>query len=63
MKTIYGTPLSETAMQNLARFKAMAQARRDQNEAVERREATLERNGVKVYSAEERAAYAAQHGL
>lgn len=59
VKTIYGQPLSQAAERNLAAFKAMALARRAQQDEADHEQAVLVRKGVRVFSDEEKAAFLA----
>lgn len=59
VKTIYGQPLSQAAERNLAAFKAMALARREQQDQDDHEQAVLVRKGVRVFTDEEKAAFLA----
>lgn len=59
-KTIDGQPLSEEAKRNLALFRAVAQARAQEQIVDEHEERRLRRNGVKVFTDEEKARFLAE---
>lgn len=58
-QTINGQPLGEEAKKNLARFKAIFSARKQEEHAEEQKQAVLTRKGVKVFTEEEKAAFLA----
>lgn len=58
--TLSGQPLSEEAKKNLNRFRSMFLERQAAQHAEEQQTAILVRKGVKVYTAEEKAAFLAE---
>lgn len=59
-QTLSGQPLGEEAKKNLNRFRSMFLERQAAKEAEEQQTAILVRKGVKVYTAEEKAAFLAE---
>lgn len=59
-KTLSGQPLGEEAKKNLARFRSMFLERQAAQHAEEQQTAIFVRKGVKVFTAEEKAAFLAE---
>lgn len=55
--TIKGEPLSDNAKKNLARFKTLFAERQQASIVEEQHQVKLTRNGVKVYTEEEKKAF------
>lgn len=58
--TLKGEPLTDNAKKNLARFKTMFIERQQNSLIEEQHQVKLTRNGVKVYTEEEKKAFLAE---